>query len=145
MVKIFRRLTRRTVTYLIIDTPIFSCLQWLYLSVVLGEETVRVLQDVEDNVQAGKINLLPVSLIGRRDIDVGADLFISTWGLSESSVYAQDYVIANNWFGAKHILLAYQDSCKELPQADRVGKLAENTGAVVEDIEFLPGHHYAFR
>jgi len=144
MAKIFKRLVgSNNLTFIIIDIPIFSCLQWLYLATVLGEETVHLLQTPEDNVRVGKVNLLPVCFVSRYNIT--ADLFISTWGLSESSVYTQDYVIASNWFRAKHILLAYQDSCKELPYADRIGKLAEGSGAVIEDIKFLPGNHYAFR
>jgi hypothetical protein len=30
------------------------------------------------------------------------------------------------------------------PDADRVGKLAQNIGAVTEQIEFLPANQYAF-
>lgn len=67
------------------------------------------------------------------------------WALSESSRYSQDYVVAHKWFDSKHILLAYPDSYKKLPDADRVGKLAAGIGAVIEDITFLPGDHYAFR
>lgn len=70
--------------------------------------------------------------------------FISTWALSESSKYSQDYVVAHKWFSSKHILLAYQDSNEKLLDADRVGKLATDMGAIIEDIEFLPGNHYAF-
>lgn len=75
----------------------------------------------------------------------GTDLFISIWGLSETSRYAQDFVVSQRWFNAKHILLAYGDSNETFPDSDRVGKLAKDIGAAIEDIEFLRASHYAFR
>lgn len=143
MAKIFQRLKSAPFTYIIIDTPLFSCIQWLYLAAILGKENVHLLQNSEDTIHAEKINLVPICFVDTHKIS--GDLFISTWALSESSRYSQDYVVAHKWFDSKHILLAYQDSNKKLPDADRVGKLAAGIGAVIEDIEFLPGNHYAFR
>jgi len=143
MAKIFERLKSTPSTYTIIDIPLFSCIQWLYLATILGEENVHLLQNAEDTICTQKINLMPICFLGHHKIN--ADLFISTWALSESSKYSQDYVVAHEWFNSKHILLAYQDSNKDLPDADRAGKLAKSIGAVIEDIEFLPGNHYAFR
>jgi hypothetical protein len=143
MAKIFERLKSTPSTYIIIDIPLFSCIQWLYLTTILGEENVHLLQNAEDTICSQKINLMPICFLGHYKIN--ADLFISTWALSESSKYSQDYVVAHEWFNSKHILLAYQESNKDLPDADRVGKLAKSIGAVIEDIEFLPGNHYAFR
>lgn len=143
MARIFRRLKPEPCTYIILDTPLFSCLQWLYLSTILGKESVNLLQSPEDTIAAEKVNLVPISFLDSHSIS--GDLFISTWGLSESSKYSQDYVTTRQWFNSKHILLAYQDSSNDLPDADIVGKLAAKSGAAIEDIEFLPGHHYAFR
>ncbi len=143
MVRIFKRLKRKPSTYITLDTPLFSCVQWLYLSVVMGRENINLLQRPEDSIHTGKINLIPICFLDYHSIS--ADLFISTWGLSDSSRYSQDYVITRQWFNSKHILLAYQDSSNNWPDADRVGKLAAKSGAAIEDIEFLPGHHYAFR
>jgi len=144
MAKISKRLKSAPSTYIIIDTPLFSCIQWLYLATILGEENVHLLQNSEDTIHAEKINLVPLCFVG--PLKINADLFISTWALSESSRYSQDYVVAHKWFSSKHILLAYQGSSKKLPAADRVGKLAAGIGAVIEDIRFLPGnHYYAFR
>lgn len=143
MAKIFKRLKSAPFTYIVIDTPLFSCIQWLYLATIFGEENIHLLQNSEDTIHADKINLVPVCFAGPDKIS--GDLFISTWALSESSRYSQDYVVAHKWFNSKHILLLYQDSNEKLPDADRVGKLAAGVGAVIEDIEFLPGNHYAFR
>jgi len=143
MARIFRRLKSEPCTYIIFDTPLFSCLQWLYLSTVLGKKSVDLLQSPEDSIHAGKVNLITICFLDYHSIS--ADLFISTWGLSDSSRYSQDYVLARKWFNSKHILLAYQDSSNNWPDAARVGKLAEESGATIEDIEFVRGQHYAFR
>jgi hypothetical protein len=126
-------------TYVIVDTPLFSCIQWLYLSVVFGSDSVAFL-DGRTPLAFGRINVLPNSLAD--SYDVNADLFISTWALSESSREAQDYVLAKNWFGAKRLLLAYQLH-SEFPDAPRVGLLARDAGAVIERIDFLPQNEYA--
>lgn len=137
MAKMFSKF--KSATYIIIDIPIFSCIQWLYLASI-GKD-VNLFQAPKDQIQKGKINILPVCFL--KEHELKADLFISTWALSESSKYSQDYVIARKWFDARHILLAYQDNCREFPDAERIGKIARNVGAVIEDIEFLAGNHYA--
>ena len=144
LAKIFMRLGNGDGTYVIIDTPLFSCIQWLYLATTWGEERVHLLGDPEDKIQAGKINLMPVCFVRRHELS--ADLFISTWALSESSRLAQDYVVGRKWFNARRLLLAYEDAYPDFPDADRVGQLARAAGATIEEIDFLPGHrYYAFR
>jgi hypothetical protein len=143
MIKILNRLKSSSATYIIIDIPLFSCLQWLYLSTIIGKEKIHLPKNPEDTLQRGKINLLPVCFLDH--LEVRGNLFISSWGLNESSKYSQDYVIRHNWFHSNHLLLGYQDSDSMLPDSDRVGKLAEASGAIIEDIDFLPKHHYAFR
>ena len=53
-------------------------------------------------------------------------------------------VSKNKYFGAKNILMAYQDSSDELPDASRIEELILKTGGKVYEIPFLPGSHYAF-
>lgn len=130
------------VTYVIIDTPLFSCLQWLYLSTIFGEKEVNILLDPKSEIEKGRINLVALPFL--ENIEINADLFVSTWALSESSEYSQDYVLRKNWFDAEHLLLAYQDNPTGLFNPSRVGKLAKDRGAVIENMEFLPGNHYAF-
>lgn len=142
MIKILRRLKSGKGTYILIDTPLFSCLQWLYLSTILGESTINLLADPSQTVKTNKINIIPLSILPF--IRVEADLFISTWALSESSIFSQDYVNNHNWFGAEHLLLAYQENPTGFDDPVRVGKLASKMGARILDIEFLSGNHYAF-
>lgn len=143
MAKITQRLTNKKLTYIIIDTPIFSCLQWLYLSTIFGENCVKLLQKPEDTILSKKINILPLCFLDKHDIS--ADVFISTWGLSESTKFSQDYVFSHNWFNANLLLLAYQKNDEQLPQAERIGKYAFRSGALLTEISFLPGNYYAFR
>ena len=141
--RIFKRLKHQS-TYIIIDTPLMSCIQWLYLSAILGEKDINIIQESTSSIHTGKINLLPLNFIRQHEIQ--SDLFLSTWALSESSKYSQDYVINHNWYSSKHLLLAYSDnSTEENPYSDRIGNVAKETGAIIEPIDFHPGNYYAFR
>jgi len=142
MAKIIRRMNP-SLTYTIVDIPIFSCIQWLYLSTVFHHTDLNIITDTAMQVADGKINILPLSLVEQHR--PACELFVSTWALSESSRVAQDYVSDNDFFGAGRLLLAFQDSCKTWPNADRVGKLADKRGAKIERIDFLPGNYYALR
>ena len=142
LAKIASRLSLNS-TYTIIDIPLLSCLQWLYLTVTVGPERVNMLDSVDKKIESGKLNLLPVCFLSNHL--VSGDLFISTWALSESSAFSQDLVRGQNWFGCKHLLLAYQENSPATPEAERVGKAAADAGASIEEISFLPKNYYAFR
>lgn len=142
LAKLFRRINNMA-TYVIIDTPLLSCLQSLYLSIVLGEESVHLITNPESQIIPNKINLLPVCFID--SYKMGAGLFISTWALSESAPYAQDYVAGRNWFNSKHMLIAYQESNPSLPDAGRIESFTRKVGAKIQPIPFLPGNYYAFK
>lgn len=142
MAKIFARLRGKPTTYILVDTAMFCCIQWLYLASILGEKTVRLIQSPQEKIEKGKINILPVGYVQKYKIQ--ADLFISTWALSESSKFSQDLVIKRKWFGAKNILLAYQEPSGSIPYADRINSYAALRGAKIGQIEFLPGNFYAF-
>ncbi len=146
MAKLFKRFKSSKCTYIIVDTPLFSCIQWLYLASIFGEEDIKILKNDDDGIEKNKINLIPVCFVNLHNIT--ADLFISTWALSESSKYSLEYVISRNWFNSKQFLLAYsstgvnvEDSCK---MEHYIEKNKERF--IVESIEFIQGNHsYAFR
>lgn len=145
MAKIMRRINSHT-TYTIIDIPIFSCIQWLYLSTVTNSNEVNIVTSPETGIEPGKINLLPLTfLTAKCDLPAVPDIFIATWSLSESSTFAQDYVVSSDFFGAKHLLLAFQTAGMEFPDASRLSDIAHMHGARVCAIDFLPGNYYAFR
>ena len=146
MAKLFINLRDRVnvPTYIMIDTPLISCLQWLYLSVVFGERMVHYIENKDDLIQRNKINI--VSLPFMNTIKSKPDLFISTWALSESSKFSQDFVINRTWLKAPHIFLGYRESDERLPNSDRIGRIAKENGAKIIPIDFLPGKHfYAFK
>lgn len=132
LAKIFTRMRSRPLTYIIVDTPLFSCIQWLYLATIFGRDRVRLIDSPNDRIHEGVFNLLPICFID--NYQIRGDLFTSTWALSESSKFSQDYVVDRNWFNSRHLLLAYHG--ESLPCAGSLGW---------EDIDFLPGHRYTFR
>ena len=94
-------------TLVLLDTPVFSCLQWLYLASVLGEEAVVLHTVAGQRVEGARINVVPIGLLA--GLEVQADMFISTWALNESEPAAQDAVIARDWFAAPALLLAMHE------------------------------------
>jgi hypothetical protein len=96
-----------------------------------------------DDIKDGQINLVPIALL--KKLNLNADLFVSTWGLSESAKEAQDFVKEKDWFNAKHLLIGFQDSIKKLRYASRLGEIAAKDGATIIDIDFIPNNHYAFK
>jgi hypothetical protein len=142
LAKLFRRLHGGAPTQILVDLPIFSALQYLYLGTVFGPDQVRLLSRPGQAIEPGKITMVPVGLAGEV---ATADLFISTWAISESAGAAQRYVVDRSWFGAQHLLLAYQRSNSSFPDAERVGELAVADGAKREPVEVLRGSAYAFR
>lgn len=105
LAKLFARIHPGIPTYVVIDTPTFCAIQWLYLSSILGEERVTLHCDASSPISEGRINILPVGLVDKMT-DFEADLFISTWALNESTPEAQRYVLGHRWFGAERLLLA---------------------------------------
>jgi hypothetical protein len=131
-------------TYVIVDNPTFTAIQWLYLSSILGDTAVNVVTDRRRGVVSGAVNLVPTGLLDVVDgLDV--DLFISTWALSESEPPALEHVVSRNWYGASHLLIAYRDvESQDFPAQTRIRSQMEAKGATVAEISFLPGEFYAF-
>jgi hypothetical protein len=101
------RLAASSPTYVALDTPVFSAVQWLYLSSVLGEDRVVLHDQPGTPVTPGVVNVVPIGLVA--DLEVNADLFVSTWALNESTPAAQDHVVGRDWFGAQALLLAMHE------------------------------------
>jgi hypothetical protein len=121
-------------TGVIFDTPIFSAVQWLYLSAVLGEDNVVLHSNAPVEPIAGRINLVPIGLA--MATTVTADLFISNWALNESTSAAQRDVIARDWFGARSLLLA-------MHAGDPLAEIVLDRGArAVRLGDFMPGQQY---
>jgi len=143
MAKILLRLIKKKITYIIIDTPLFSCIQWLYLASIHGSQNINLIQNSNDKIEPLKINLLPVFFI--ENYALRANLFISTWALSESSKSSQNFVAKSKWFNSEHILLAYQVSNPAFPDAGKIETLAKDSGLNIERIQHKPGNSYAIK
>lgn len=145
MAKLFHRLLQRPTTYVIIDLPLLVCLQWLYLASVLGEDRAHMVSEPGMGLVPGKINLLPVSLL--EDHRLEADLFLSTWALSESSRHAQEYVVEREWFGARRLLLGYQKNDihrDEFVDPTVLERGVDALGGSIKPFPFGDGQYYAF-
>ena len=140
MARIFHKHTESQHQYILIDHPVFACLQWLYLSCVLGPERVFLLTQKTDKIRERGISIVPLNLL--EHVDLRADLFISTWALSESSKFALQTVVGKKWFGARHFLIAFDESF----QATRhMRSLLQNDDVHTEPITFLPGNFYILK
>jgi len=150
LAKLYHRLatasgdTRRH-TYVLVDVPLMAGLQWLYLSAVLGPDEVcfpspgrRGLLSIEQ----GKINIVPAhlcALIGPR-----ADLFVSTWALSESPEKVQRLVKRLRFFGAARFLVAHQGSSQRYRDARNVLNLLPRPFQH-EECGYIADNWYVFR
>ncbi|MEN0019681.1 MAG: hypothetical protein AAF747_02230 [Planctomycetota bacterium] len=131
--------------YTIIDTPLFVALQWAYLSAIFGGDRVGLRTSAaEAEPDRGNISLVPVAAVS--EINLTAELLVSTWALSECPAAVQARV-ANDfaWFGADRLLLASQDPSEVLPDAGCMRELATEAGATTTAIDFLPGNSYSFK
>lgn len=130
-------------TYIIIDTPLFSCIQWIYLCSVFGKDKINLIKNKKDIIEKGKINILPLCFI--EEFDLNVDLFISTWALNESSVYSQEYVKNKNFFNAKNFLIAIGEQIKRIPNSHYLIDFYKKYGFLIQDIKFINGSRYIFK
>ncbi|WP_433260679.1 hypothetical protein ACQPZF_24760 [Actinosynnema sp. CS-041913] len=121
-------------TCVIFDTPIFSAVQWLYLSAVFGEERIVLHDAAPVRPIGGCVNLVPIGLVGATEVD--ADLFISNWALNESMPQARQDVLDRHWFGADSLLLAMHAGDPFTAAVLAAGAEAVPLG------DFMPGQQY---
>lgn len=95
-----------SITYIIIDLPELLALQYVYLASLLGENEVNIVTETNIQIIPNKINLVSSELVYEGKIALNTKTFISTWALSESPHYLQEYVVNNNFFNAESLLLA---------------------------------------
>ena len=144
----FARTLRRTASaappaHVIIDLPLVAALQWTYLCTVFGEEHVDLALEPGHRPRPGAFTLVPAAI--GLDLDVRADLFVSLWGLSEVAAATQDAVAARRFYDARHLLMAFQSSGPDTPDAENVGELARRAGAVIEPVAVLSHSSYVLR
>ena len=137
LAKLLLRLHGGTPTYVLVDTPVFAAIQWLYLASVLGPDCVVLHADGGLQLVRGVVNVVPIGLAAQWHVD--ADLFISTWALNECTTAAQDHVVERRWFGADALLLA-------MHEGDPFQRRVVDAGARTVPLgEFMPAQRYLLR
>lgn len=137
LAKLMWRLHGGGPTLVLLDLPVFSAVQWLYLASVLGEERVVFHTSGPVVPETGRVNVVPIGLAA--ELRVQADLFVSTWALNESSPAAQDLVVGRDWFGAPSLLLAMNHGDPFEPRTLATGATASPLG------DWMPGQNYYVR
>jgi hypothetical protein len=94
-------------TYVIVDLPVTSILQWIVLNTVFAPEDVHLLtpSNAYDGIKQGVINLLPHGLA--RETVIDPDIFVGTWSLSESTPEATYLCEELGWFNSRWAILGY--------------------------------------
>jgi len=128
--------------YSIIDLLLFSCIQFVFLGTVAGSEQVTF--DGNNGSENAKFLLHPL-FRADKPTTLRGELFISTWALSESTRAAYEWVVANDWFGANSLLLAYNEHWKPW-SGNELSESLSDTGWHIsqEAIPFLPESYYLF-
>ena len=127
--------------YVIIDLPLFCCIQYVFLSTTEPPGTVRLMGNPGVPIEEGKIHLLPITSL--RDIQPEGELFLSTWALSECPSAAYTYVREKEWFGAQELLVGFNDAWKPWDTEQLLADLRDMFERVaLEPLPFLPGNVY---
>ncbi len=129
-------------TYSIVDLLLFSCIQYIFLSTVAGEDEVAF---ADGNTKENAKFLLHPLFRADSSTNLRGELFLSTWALSESTRATYDWVVACDWFGASNLLLAYHEHWQPWHGNELEESLANNGWRVTrEAMPFLPGSFYLF-
>lgn len=129
-------------TYSIVDLLLFSCIQYVFLSTVVGNDQVAF---ADGNAKGNEKFLLHPLFRASSPSNLRGELFLSTWALSESTRAAYEWVIACDWFGASNLLLAYNEHWQPWHENELEESLANNGWHIArEAIPFLPGSFYLF-
>ena len=106
--KIYKRMGNPSLTYTIADLPSVCMIQWLYLSVLFGEDEVNLITTKGEGAEEGKINIVPSSLaLDMSEEELGEpELLISTNGLNECPAeVVRTVVCEKDWYGVTRLLL----------------------------------------
>ena len=126
-------------TVVVLDLPEFLAVQYLFLSSIC--ENVRVVLHARRDVtiQHGAINLVPVFYCD--GLQLNADLFISTFALSETPASMQQRIWGNGFFNARNVYLAGQlvGASKDVPWVDQTN-LFTNIRKQFARVQCVPFH-----
>ena len=107
-------------TLTLIDLPIFSFIQAVYLSCIYGTQKINLILDSNNKIIKNKINIIPINKDLLTTIKHPIyDIFVSTWALSESNLFSQEFVERINYFNSNYLLIGYQSTSYSMPYAER--------------------------
>lgn len=128
--------------YTIVDLLLFSCIQYVFLSTVAGNDQVTF--DGANAKQNAKFILHPL-FSADSPTSLHGELFLSTWALSEGTHATFEWVTAHDWFGATNLLLAYNENVRAWHENELEESLASKEWRIEKEaIPFLPGSFYLF-
>ena len=133
-------------TYAMVDLPIFSAIQAVYLGAIFGTDKINIISQSDDKILSGKINIIPLNENLMQNFNFNQpDLFISTWALSESTEFAQKLIESLGYFNSKNLLLAYQQGSDKIPDSEMViNHLNGYNPFYHQEIPYLKGSYYIF-
>jgi len=143
MARIFYRIKPNT-TYTIIDMPIFIFIQAIYLSSIFGRNKINIITEPNQKIKNNFINLITLNEELLKNINFNRpDVFISTWGLSESNDFSQNIVERLNYFGSRYLLIGHQASSFTMPFAEDILKKIDKFEIVYhKKIPYIRGGNY---
>jgi hypothetical protein len=129
-------------TYIIIDTPVFCCLQKLYLTANGYEVNLLTKDNIE--IKPNQINIIPVGLLDTVNPVYKCDLFLAMWSLSESSGHSLQVLKDNKFFNASTAFIGYHGYHDEtLPNGNRLFELIKTYNNTTVPVGFVDGHYYS--
>lgn len=104
-------------TYIIIDLPVLCKIQFLYLSSI-HKGRVFLISDINNDIKDGAINIVPLNLINR--INIEKSIFWATYSLTESNFDVLDILKKKNFFGSEHYFIAYQTNNSQFMEGPEI-------------------------
>ena len=92
-------------TYIIIDLPVLSKIQFLYLKSIYNDN-VFLISDINMDIKNDAINIVPLNLVDIINMD--NSIFWATYSLTESNFNVLNILKKKNFFGSEHYFIAYQ-------------------------------------
>ncbi|MEZ4195100.1 MAG: putative sugar O-methyltransferase [Candidatus Paceibacterota bacterium] len=131
-------------TYTIIDIPVFSFIQLVYLKTTLGTAST-VLYDETTGIIPGKINIVPISRTSITNMAkvYRPDVFFSTWAISESNKATQNLIKDLEYFKANFLFIAYQKVNESFAFSEQVTALPEKYKNIYQaETSYLTDNYY---
>ena len=113
-------------TYILIDLPIMSFVQYSYLK-TMHNGNIFLLSTLEDSVIDHAINIVPLHLISK--ITNRIDMFLATYSLTETNHKVVNFLQSSNVLESNRFFIAYQSKNIAFPDGPIIaGRLKSDLG-----------------